>query len=237
MYRNVSEIIGYRVKAIDDEFGKVKDFYFDDRHWAIRYVVVDTGGWLTGRQVLISPKALLTHEWLDGILPVKLTKETIENSPPISEDLPVSRQEEMKIAQYFDWPFYWMPLDPFTAEGTRIPPAAVADRESIDQSDADPSLRSVKEIIGYGVQAIDGELGSVHDFIISTHDWSITFLVVDTRKWLPGKRVLIAPKSIKMISWTERRVHISLTSGEIKNSPEFDPNEPVDPQTMVMFSD
>src|SRR5687767_2340606 len=55
MLRNIKDLRGYVIRAIDGTIGKVDDFYFDDEDWGIRYLVVDTGSWLSGRKVLISP--------------------------------------------------------------------------------------------------------------------------------------------------------------------------------------
>ena len=57
MSRSIKQLYGLKLHASDGEIGHVKDFYFDDQKWVVRYVVVDTGPWLLDRLVLIAPHA------------------------------------------------------------------------------------------------------------------------------------------------------------------------------------
>lgn len=225
MIRSTNEIVGYDIQATDGRIGSVKDFYFDDRSWLIRYVVVDTGGWLTGRLVLISPASVKKPDWSNSLIHVSLTREKIKNSPPIRADMPVSRQEEQKMVSYYEWPFYWGPLAPVDL-GKAIPihkkPDQSESTEDLDKSD--PHLRSVSEVIGYGVQASDHEIGRVADFLVSTDDWTIRLLVLDTGNWLPGKKVMVLPDHIERVEWEAQKVYFDLSEDQISNSPEFVPH-------------
>src|SRR5438874_10099462 len=107
MLRMCKSLKGHRLAALDGEIGKVHDFYFDDRSWPVRYLVADTGYWLPGRLVLISPFALKGFDEREQRLNVTLTKQQIEDSPPITADEPLSRQYERKYYQYYGWPAYW----------------------------------------------------------------------------------------------------------------------------------
>ena len=82
MLKNVIHLKDFTIRATDGEIGTLEQFYFDDETWAIRYLVVNTGGWLSGRLVLVSPIALRQAEWQSKRLDVALTKKQIENSPP-----------------------------------------------------------------------------------------------------------------------------------------------------------
>ena len=82
---------GYKLHCLDGEIGKVDEFYFDDRHWTVRYLISDAGDWLTGRQVLISPHALVEVNRDEKCISVSLTKKQIEDSPPLDSHRPVSR--------------------------------------------------------------------------------------------------------------------------------------------------
>ncbi len=108
MLRSIKQLYGEKLGALDGEIGQVKDFYFDDDKWGVRYVVADTGSWLTGRQVLLSPPicsaALLRPE---KCCAVHLTRQQIQDSPSISLHLPVSRQYEEEYHEYYGWPYYW----------------------------------------------------------------------------------------------------------------------------------
>jgi len=212
---------GYTLHGLDGEIGKVKEFYFDDRHWTVRYLVADTGRWLTDRQVLISPHALGAVNKEERYIAVDLTKEQIENSPPLNSDMPVSRQFEEGYVEYFGWPVYWS--GPYAWGHSPYP---VRDREKRRESRQgekawDPHLRSTHDVSGYHIHATDGEIGHVEDFIIDDETWAIRYLIVDTRNWWPGKKVLVAPQWIERVSWSESKVYVTLPRETIKHSPEY----------------
>ena len=74
MLRSLKILLGDTVVANDGDIGKVHDFYFHDDTWIIRYLVVDTGHWLPGRKVLITPSALGKPDWDALTFPVALTR-------------------------------------------------------------------------------------------------------------------------------------------------------------------
>ena len=221
MLNKAKTMQGYKLDSLDGEIGKVKEFYFDDKHWAIRYLVADTGNWLTGRQVLISPYALVSANKDDELLTVKLTKKQIEESPSIDSDKPVSRQFEETYYRYYGWPMYW--------EGPYMwgsYPNIVRDSEKWKAAPNgakpwNPNLRSTKDVSGHSIEATDGDIGHVEDFIIDDDKWAIRYLVIDTNNWWPGKKVLISTQWIERISWSESKVFVNLTRETIKKSPEY----------------
>ena len=214
---------GYKLNSLNGEIGKVKEFYFDDQHWAIRYLVADTGNWLTGRQVLISPYALVAVIEEEQHIAVDLTKKQIEDSPSLNSDKPVSRQFEEAYYGYYGWPAYWGgPL----MWGAYSYPFIMRDREKWGESTQnekvwDPHLRSTHDVSGHHIQAADGEIGHVEDFIIDDEMWAIRYLIIDTRNWWPGKKVLVSPQWIERISWSESKVFVNLPLETIKQSPEY----------------
>jgi len=229
MFRSMNEIIGYKIEASDGELGRAKDFLFDDHSWVIRYLAVETGGWLLDRQVLISPQAMGDPDWAKGVIPVALTKIQVENSPGIESDLPVSRQHEQRLAEYYDWQPYWQYGLPLGGPIPMMPvPAAVSVEDSgKKEPPGDPDLRSVKEVTGYRIHASDGDIGHVAEFIVQTEGWVIRYLVVDTRNWLPGKKILISPAWVKQVNWDEKRLHVEMSREQIRGSVEFDPSAPI----------
>lgn len=229
MRRSLRELIGYKILAQDGEIGKVEDFYFDDRSWTIRYLVIDTGNWLFGREVLISPVSLGKPEWQKKLFPVQLTKSQIENSPGIHEDKPVSRQMELDLIQYYQWPDYWRTVGVTMPENAMLVARAELPKDDQEKSkEENPHLRSVEEVSGYHIRASDGEIGHVEDYIADDESWILRYIVVDTRNWLPwGKRVLVSPSWIERVKWRERRVHVDLPVKLIEKSPEFDLSQPV----------
>jgi len=224
MLRSADKLTGYKLGALDGEFGKVKDFYFDDQTWTIRYLVDDTGGWLTGLQVLISPFAVKSIEDSAKHINVGLTKQQIEKSPPIDADKPVSRQFEEKYHRYFGWPMYWYgpalwgPA-PFPFYEGYVPP--LANSQASQERSGDPHLRSIGEAIKYHIRAKDREIGHVEDFLIDDHTWAIRYLVVDTRNWWPGKKVLLSPQWIERVSWRQASVHVDVVSETIAAAPDY----------------
>lgn len=221
MLSKAKTLRGYKLDSLDGEFGEVKEFYFDDRHWTVRYLVANTGSWLTGRQVLISPYALVAAIKAEKHLAVDLTRKQIEDSPSLNSDKPVSRQFEEAYYGYYGWPMYW-----YGSYMWGNHPYIARDRETwkppIQGEKAwDPHLRSTDDMYGYEIQALDGEIGHVEDFIIDDETWAIRYLVVATRNWWPGKKVLVSPQWIERVSWSESKVFVNLSRDTIKRSPEY----------------
>jgi hypothetical protein len=231
MKRSISRLVGCTVRAKDGDLGRVEQFYFDDHKWVIRYMVVDTGRWLHGRQVLISTAALKEPKWKSRVFPVNITKEQVKNSPSIDTDKPVSRQHEAKLHNYYDWPIYWTTgLEPYAGIGYPVPthlPQATKKQDLPLEKPADPNLRSTRQITGYYIQAIDGEIGHVEGFIVDDETWAIRYVVVNTHNWLPGRKVLVFPAWISRVSWDKSKVFVDLSHESVKNSPAFDPSKPV----------
>lgn len=219
MFRSTNDLSGYRVLATDGECGNIKDFLFDDQSNIVRYLAIDTGGWLTGRQVLISPVAIAqpnldTHE-----LPTVLSRDNIVTSPAIEEQLPVSRQSEAALSSYFNWPVYW------NSSGSTL--SQQGSSTQVAELESDPHLRSVSEVTGYQIQCMEGTLGHIDDLIVDTESWSLRYLVIDTRNWLPGKKVIIAFDWITHFTWEDRTAHVDLTQEQVQNAPTYDPRLPV----------
>lgn len=217
MLRSLNSLRGAGIEAADGAIGEVHDFLFDDRFWMVRYIVVDTRRWLPGRKVLVPPGLMLGADWTENSIQIDLTREEIKDSPDIDTDLPVGRRHQVRLHDYHGWPYYWTSPD-FGEEP----------EDSADEPPGDPHLRSVSEVRGYDVDATDGPVGCVDDFIAEDESWTICYLVVGTRKWLPGRKVLIAPPWVAgPIGWTDRRMKIIMSKESVKNSPEFDPEAPV----------
>lgn len=220
MFYKTKDLTDYKLKALNGEIGKVKDVYFDDKYWTVRYLTVNTGSWLTGRKVLISPYAFLGVSPENEQISVDLTMKQIEDSPPLDADKPVSRQFEWSYYDYYGWPRYW--YGPYSWGGyyyiprpsqTRIPVA--------EQNKWDPNLRSTDEVTGYSIKAQDGNIGHVEDFLIDDETWAIRYLIVDTRDWLPGKRVLVSPQWVQKVSWDNKEVAVDLEREIVKQAPEY----------------
>jgi hypothetical protein len=221
MLREGEAVFGYHLGALDGQIGKVEDLYFDDRFWVIRYLVVNTSSWLEGRSVLISPYSVTALDHESETILTDLTKAQIENSPSASEAVPVSRQLETAINEYYGWPLYWYGAGPWGAY--TIPPAPlVSGADEKTKESWDSNLRSTREVTGYRVEATDGDIGHVADILIDDESWTIRYLVVDTRNWWPGKHVLVSWEWADAVDWGERKVSVGLAREAIKDAPEYD---------------
>jgi hypothetical protein len=221
MLSKAKTLTGYKLHSLDGEIGRVKEFYFDDRHWTIRYLVAETGTWLADRQVLISPYALAAVNKEEKNIAIDLTKKQIEDSPSLDSDKPVSQQFEQAYYGHYLYPIYWG--GPYSWGPYPYP---MRDREKWKTSTqgkkkGDHHLRSTYGVSGHHIQALDGELGHVEDFIIDDKTWAIRYLIVDTHNWWPGKKVLVSPQWIERVSWGERKVFVNLSRETIKQSPEY----------------
>ena len=232
MLMTLNDVQGCQIQATDGPIGKSKDFFFDDHSWSIRYLVVDTG-WLFGRTVLTAPEAIEKIDVAAGEISISLNKKQLKNSPGVGTDLPVSRQEEMKLREYYNWPSYWdvypsgmpaAPLIPTLKEEDAEPSKADAQFGSDAPIDGDDRLRSASEVQGYHIEAKDGEIGHVEDFVVDDEAWTIRYVVVDTRNWLPGRKVLLAPTWAEGIDWAKLLVRVNLDREEIEKCPPYDPD-------------
>jgi len=241
MLRKVSSIKGYAIQATDGELGSVKEAYFDDERWGIRYLVVETGSWLSRRSVLISPFSIRDIDDTDELIHVSLSMDQVKNSPDIDTHQPVSRQLEGEFSDYYGYSNYWSgpylwgaggyPVLPLP-ESASIPPLEdrpdqVAARAADNAEDT--HLRSSANVDGYHIGGTDGEIGHVEDFIFDDEAWAIRYFLVDTRNWWPGgRKVLLGTNWIAHIDWTDATVQTTLTRDQIKESPEYDPEAGID---------
>ena len=240
MLRSTEDIKGYVIAATDGDIGHVRDFYFDDRAWMVRYFVVDTGAWLLSREVLISPMAMGQPDWMQHKLPALLTREQVKNSPAIDTARPVSRQHEVEYFTYYGYPDYWDGAGLWGGElypgmgtpgpgGPGVPSAeqqeardAYVRAEQAHQREDDPHLRSCKEVVGYHLRATDGAIGHVHSLLLDDQSWAIRYIVVNTSNWWLGHQVLIAPQWITDVSWSDSEVSVNLTRDAVQHAPPYD---------------
>ena len=227
MHYRVTNLKGYAIGATDGDIGKLVDFYFDDKFWTIRYLVAETGNWLLNRKVLISPFALGKADLSKERVNVALTKKQVEESPSMDTDMPVSGQHEALYLDYYGYPYYWE--GPLLWGPTAYPQFSDADRKRDEEARAmredayDSHLRSANAVTGYHIEAIDGDIGYVEDFIIDEKTWEIRYMVVKTQNWRPGKKVLVAPPWKDWVSWDDSKVYLDLSQETIKNGPEYHP--------------
>jgi sporulation protein YlmC with PRC-barrel domain len=243
MIRILQDIKGSKINATDGDIGSVVDCYFDEDKWAVRYLIVDTGNWLPGRRVLISPISVKAGDWGNNRIQLNLSQERVRNSPDIDVARPVSRNREIEYYQYYGWPYYWQGVGIWGvgatpgALGTTVPPSSSlgggphpapgeedarrAAETRVEYGVEESRIRSAVEVGGYHIQARDQEIGHIEDFVVNENDWSIESVLIDTSNWPGGKTVVVQRNQISRVEWASRRVFVNLSSEEIKNSPEF----------------
>ncbi|HZM06170.1 MAG TPA: PRC-barrel domain-containing protein [Candidatus Saccharimonadales bacterium] len=229
MLRSIKKFVGHKLGAKDGHIGHVKDIYFDDQDWAVRYIVADTGAWLPGRLVLLAPHALGPWNAQEKLLPIHLTRHQIENSPPADLHKPVSRQYEEEYYRYYNWPFYWQggalwgvsdfPMAPLV----NMPPVSPPPGKRRRGTNADAHLRSAETLMGYQIQGSGQEaFGHVADFLMDDETWGIDHVVLDMGSWLSGKKVLLSPFEIEKISWSDSKVFIDSTKSALEKAPAYE---------------
>ena len=232
MLRSVKSLEGFAIGASDGPIGEVKDFYFDDQAWVVRYIVASTGSWLGGREVLISPYSVGAPGWNAAVLPASITQEQIKNSPSIDTDRPVSRQYERDYLGYYGYPYYWGGAGLWGANYYPVEAWSGRDEEDYDgylgnlrspssEDNSDPHLRSCNAVKGYHILATDGALGHIQGFLVDDTTWSIRYLIANTSNWWVGHQVLVSPEWIKHVNWSESNVTVSLDRESIKAAPVY----------------
>lgn len=226
----------YNVRAIDGELGKVKDIYFDDESWIVRYLIVDTLKWLPGRKVLVSPLAMDDIDDAHELVHIRETKDSIKESPKVSEAETVSKKHEQIISDYFDWPYYWSNQGIWGSFKTPRGLLQAYDNGQVQRRlerdvEVNYHLRSMNEIKGavegYRISAADGNIGRIVDFLIDDDNWKVRYFLVETGKWLPGKLVLISPDWIESVDWFDKEVAVDLTKEQIERGPEYETQTPI----------
>lgn len=207
MVRSGNKLTGFSVHAKDGEIGRIYDFIFDEFLWTIRYAEIDIGRWVPGKVVLLStqvlgPSALSTID-------TKLTIKQITNCPTIDPQEIPSRKYEEELHNYFSWVYYW------------------AEQREVSQYRISCKLQSVFSLIGFKLQAIDGEIGHLDDVLIDDLEWKIRYLVIDTGTWFSGKKVLVSPLWDGRVDDNSHILKIDVSMEKIKSAPPFDYSIPL----------
>jgi hypothetical protein len=240
MRRSINSLIGYTMQATDGEIGEVREFYFDDQSWTVRYLIVKTGFWLFGRKVLISPQALQPTDWDNREFPVNLSKEQIRHSPDIDTDEPVSRQQEELLHAYYPWQGYWVGglygVGAWGIMSTAPVRNETQDWRTEHRPGGDTHLRSTERVTGYRILANDGEFGKVINYIVDDTSWEILFLVIKLGTMTNPKRVIISTKWIKEVRWSDSSILVDVSIDKVNASPVYDETTYVDsPYEQLIF--
>jgi sporulation protein YlmC with PRC-barrel domain len=229
MNLSLNKLLKYDVFASDGDIGYIRDILFDDQQWTLRYLNVDTQRWMPmSKKVLISPISVSGFDMEDEKLVLSLTKQNVLDSPSIEAHKTVSQQFEEIYFDFFGYGYYWNGLGLW---GDFQNPADLAEQQVVKQatkkpkpaSSEDRHLRSIHELKHYDVVETDGMQGHVHDFIVDSDSWTIKYLVIDTRNWLPGgRKVMLPPQYLEEVSWKDQAVFCKLKIEQIKQIPAYD---------------
>ncbi len=227
MLHVASKVRGATVQAVDGDIGTVDDFYFEPSNWAVRYLVVDTGKWLSGRRVLLSPMSVRGPWGMDRI-PVSLTRDQVRDSPALDLSRPPSRHGESDVLGYYGYPAYWGMSSVwgiYDSPGALV--MAPADdtpstRESSGVDLEERGLRSTTAITGYHLQAVDAEIGHVDDFLIGEESWRIRYLRVDTSNWIGGRSVIVSSEVVERVDKADEKLYVAADRDAIANAPELE---------------
>lgn len=229
--RRFRDLTKLTLHATDGDLGAVEDLFLDAQSWQIRYLVVKTGSWLMGRDVLVTPAAVCEIDEAARLLRVSLSRQQIEGTPRIDRARPLSRGDEQAYFFHLRQAPYWDtvpgPAKPAVPLPGTIPPSL----ERVDQPlEAESAhLWSANELSGYAIEAQDGEIGHVEEVVVDDEDWLVRYVEVDTRNWLPGKKVLIQAARIDRIDPLQRTVSVSLARQTIESAPAYNPAELITP--------
>jgi sporulation protein YlmC with PRC-barrel domain len=231
LYR-VSDLQGYTIHATDGDIGTLRTLYLDEEEGGVASFVIDTGTWISGKHVLVSPDVLGQPDMDRKRLSVNLTREEIKACPEIDMHATAPGPYSGVSHTRSRGPVFWS-SDPFVLNSLAARPGGMplssppVTPPAVTEEIRVPVLHSSRKIIGYHIQARDGSIGHVEDFLIDTDTWHIRYMVVDTRNWWPGKKVLVSPKWIQAVHWDGADVSVDLTRDQIKTSPEYDASQPI----------
>lgn len=230
----LNELIGSTIVATDGELGKVKDAIFDDRTWAIRYLVVDAGSWLSSHEVVLAPQSVSRAQPSDDRLTVRLSEEEIRRSRSRANVDTVSDKEEELRKSYRgygpDWqgvyPGGWgyYPIGGPVAPAPREPASDVSvERKRDELEQREVHLRSFQEVKNYNLCAGDDEFGHVDDLMVDENEWVIRYLDVDTLNYVPSKHVFLRPDDVSDLDWGEQLFRLRLSRDQVLGAPTAPP--------------
>ncbi len=230
MLRSVREVFRFRIRATDGKLGKADDFYFSEDDWSIKYVVVNTGRWFPSDRVLLGPERFERPDPLRRTISVELTKVEVTARAGSDSEEPLSSRQQKLMQERYGGSLYSQGGGPIgVVHGVEWGQAlALAEAErpalpsAVPQTAHEP--RSTREVIGYKIEAVDGPLGRLEDFLLEDDDWTLRYLVINRRDVrVPNPRVLAPPSWVQYMSWSESRIHMRVQREKIKRSQRYDP--------------
>jgi len=224
MLRRSGELQWSQVISLDGEIGKVRDVCFDEASWMVRYLIVDTGGWLSGRKVPIDPRSV---ELIDRNLHtvwVSLSRAQIESSPRIDIGELGAREHEMQLNRHYGYGSCWTHSMPWG--NGQVSPARRSAAEALEIDAPSACLRGARQMLDFTLITVDGHVGLIKDFFFDDETWALRYLIVQTGSWLLGRRVLVSADRVRRVDWSAESVEVNQTRKQIEYGWEFDADNP-----------
>jgi hypothetical protein len=234
MSTSLEKLHGSTVVGLDGDVGTIARFLLQLNPWVVRYIVIETGSWWAGKEVLISPWSIAPGSVAGERIALSLTREQVRNSPSYDPTEALTREHEDALLGYYGYPAYWggpllwgpvpaatpgAPPDPGLRTG--LPDSDAAAVELLDPPTAD--LADSQQVLGTHLHATDGDVGHVDDLLVESDTWQVRYLVIDTNNWWIGRHVLIAPEWIENFEWPDHKLRVAVDRAAIKGAPEYDP--------------
>lgn len=211
MLVNANDVLGYRIGVDGAPAAVLRDLLIGQDSATVRYLVTDSEAWLATSSVLLAPGVVVGIDRDQQMLQTGLDRALLDRAPGLPRGTPPGREHERRLHDHFGWTPYWDSAGDDPAGGDR-----------------DEQLLSARHLIGFYAQAVDGAVGHVEDLIVDLQAWQVRYLEIDTRNWVPGRRVLVAPGWLHAIDRPNRTVALDLSRELVRSSPPYDRKAPLD---------
>jgi hypothetical protein len=203
MLRTIEQLRGLEIVGQDGPIGFLEDVYFDRENWRVRHAVVFTGAWMSGRWAILPAPLFEGFDPARRILRAAASLSRIGEAPVPETDRPICRTFERALFRHYGCAPYWASAGSGGYEPGRS------------------HLLSAEGLKGYHVEARDGDMGRLEDYLVEEEDWEIRYLSIATRRWLPGPRMAAPTEWIRLVDWRHRRITLRRFREEIRQSPGF----------------
>jgi hypothetical protein len=232
MLRSIQDLSECSVSCPDGDLGKVDQIYFDVRRWRVRYLVIDTSAWGYGQKIWVPPCCIHQVDFNSKVVRLNLVQQKMLASPAIDMQEPISRLQEGKLVNYYGCKPYWEETHAQCA--SRYPSGAIdptacgepqgRERRTLHTNafNSNVQLLSTRQASGYTIEAVDGPVGHIRDFVFEDDTWLIRYLTIDTHEWWQSENeVLLPTESIDSIASAGFTISTILGRDAIQNSPVY----------------
>jgi len=203
MLRTIEQLVGLEIVGEDGSIGFLEDLFLEPGSWKVRHAVAFAGEWLSGRWILLPIPLLRSVDPARRVLRVAATRERVAAAPAPETDHAVSCLFEKSLYAHYGCGPCGLPDEAVGVEAGRS------------------RLLSAEELKGYRVEARDGDVGRLEDYLVAEEAWDIRYLCVATRRWLPGRKLAAPSAWIRLVNWRHRRIVLRRFRDELRQAPGF----------------